>query len=362
MPGTLTRRQIRVCPSCDFVLPEDLIERRVKRGATTIQCPACEESILSLGEEPTARPEAALAEMNRSADDQRDRNVAEARLRGKIETRDYDVFLCYNSQDRERVKAVGEQLKDSGILPWLDVWEIRPGTRWQQELQKQIKSIKSAAVFIGPKGRGPWQDVEVESLLTQLVKRKCPIIPVILEGRPGPAPASPVPQPCCTSSTCVSRTPIRSGSWSGESRARSPPPSSRTPRVACLGGSGQPKEAHVSEQNLDEPDEFAGQFAERFHRNRREHGGEIDRLDEDQLAGLTEEERVAAGVDDYDPDEVPPATDTPPLTQDVRQTGQYQEERAEVHPGVRERRAPSHRRRPPVPAHPVRRLSGGGPL
>jgi len=34
-------------------------------------------------------------------------------------------------------------------------------------------------------------------------------------------------------------------------------------------------------------------------------------------------------VDDYDADEVPPATDTPPLTQDVRQTEQYQEERAE---------------------------------
>ena len=85
----------------------------------------------------------------------------------------------------------------------------------------------------------------------------------------------------------------------------------------------------MSEQNLDEPDEFAEQFPERLRRHRNEHGGEIDRLDEDQLAGLTEEERVAAGVADYDPDEVPPATDTPPLTQDVRQTEQYQEERAE---------------------------------
>ena len=126
-----------------------------------------------------------MAAMNRSADDRRDRNVAETRLRGKIETRDYDVFLCYNSLDRERVKAIGERLKELGILPWLDAWAIRPGTRWQQELQKQIKSIKSAAVFIGPRGRGPWQDVEVESLLTQLVKRKCPIIPVILDGREG---------------------------------------------------------------------------------------------------------------------------------------------------------------------------------
>jgi hypothetical protein len=185
VPGTLTRRQIRACPNCGFVLPEDLIQRRINRGATTIRCPACEESVIPLAEEPRALPEAAVAEMNRSADDQRDKNVAGVRLRGKIETRDYDVFLCYNSADRERVKAIGERLKELGILPWLDVWEIRPGTRWQLALAKQIKSVKSAAVFIGPKGPGPWQGAEVEALLTQLFKRKCPIIPVILEGRQG---------------------------------------------------------------------------------------------------------------------------------------------------------------------------------
>jgi hypothetical protein len=35
-------------------------------------------------------------------------------------------------------------------------------------------------------------------------------------------------------------------------------------------------------------------------------------LNDDQLARLTEEERVEAGLDDYDPDEVPPATDALP--------------------------------------------------
>ncbi len=50
----------------------------------------------------------------------------------------------------------------------------------------------------------------------------------------------------------------------------------------------------MTEQIPDEPDEPD----EQFHRDRREHGGEIDRLDEDRLARLTEEERVEAGVDD----------------------------------------------------------------
>jgi hypothetical protein len=71
------------------------------------------------------------------------------------------------------------------------------------------------------------------------------------------------------------------------------------------------------------------QPAEQFHRDRREHGGQASHLDDDQLARLTEEERVAAGIDDYDPDEVPPATDAPP-PQDVTQTEVYQEERAEI--------------------------------
>jgi len=67
-----------------------------------------------------------------------------------------------------------------------------------------------------------------------------------------------------------------------------------------------------------------------FHRDRREHGGAPQRLDDDELAELTEEERVEAGLDDYDPDEVPPATDTPPENVDIRETEVYEEERAEL--------------------------------
>jgi hypothetical protein len=78
----------------------------------------------------------------------------------------------------------------------------------------------------------------------------------------------------------------------------------------------------VTEQIPDQP-------AEQFHRDRREHGGAPAHLDDDQLARLTEEERVDAGIDTYDPDEVPPATDAPPA-QDLTQTDGYQEERAEI--------------------------------
>ena len=72
------------------------------------------------------------------------------------------------------------------------------------------------------------------------------------------------------------------------------------------------------------------EFPAEFHRDRREHGGASQRLDDDQLAELAEEERVEAGLDDFDPDEVPPATDTPPEPTDIRETEAYEEERAEL--------------------------------
>ena len=78
----------------------------------------------------------------------------------------------------------------------------------------------------------------------------------------------------------------------------------------------------MTEQDSDQP-------AEEFHRNRSEHPGKLERLDDDQLARLAEEERVEAGLDDFDPDEVPPATDAPP-TPDLTQSEDFQEERAEI--------------------------------
>jgi hypothetical protein len=48
-------------------------------------------------------------------------------------------------------------------------------------------------------------------------------------------------------------------------------------------------------------------------RDRREHGGASEHQDDDALALRTERERVEAGLAAYAPEDVPPATDTPPV-------------------------------------------------
>jgi Fructose-1,6-bisphosphatase/TIR domain len=93
--------------------------------------------------------------------------------------KDFQVLFCYNSSDLTAVIEIGKQLKQRGIMPWM-ACEQRPGTRWVKALQMQVRQIGAAAVFIGKSGPGPWQELEIEALLKEYIKRGFPVIPVIL--------------------------------------------------------------------------------------------------------------------------------------------------------------------------------------
>jgi hypothetical protein len=94
----------------------------------------------------------------------------------------FDVFLCHNSRDKQRVRRIAQKLEARGIACWLDENEIRPGTSWQRALEDRIGQIRAAAVFVGANRIGPWQQVEIDALLREFVHRGCPVIPVILGG------------------------------------------------------------------------------------------------------------------------------------------------------------------------------------
>jgi TIR domain len=92
----------------------------------------------------------------------------------------FDVFLCHNSDDKPAVREISRKLAEKNIKSWLDEEQIRPGISWQTELGERIRTIKSAAVFIGKSGVGPWQDQEIQAFLSEFMKRQCPVIPAVL--------------------------------------------------------------------------------------------------------------------------------------------------------------------------------------
>lgn len=72
-----------------------------------------------------------------------------------------------------------------------------------------------------------------------------------------------------------------------------------------------PDSPNPDAQAPENPDEELGVLVphEQAPRDRHFHAKQPPRLNDENLAHRTEQERLAAGIEDYDPDEVPPATD-----------------------------------------------------
>ncbi|MET9228040.1 TIR domain-containing protein [Lentzea sp. NPDC003310] len=183
--GNVVLRRIRRCKPCDQPVDDVVVRKRLSAGLTNVRCQLCDEFVSLLDEEqPDVRP--VVAEMNSHANTRRDLDVAATTLKGKREAEDYDVFLCHNVKDKPLVLEVVAELEARGILPWIDIHDIQPGSRWQIEMAKGIEKSRSAAVLIGPSGFGPWHDAEMQLINDWSVRdTRRRVIPVILDGVDG---------------------------------------------------------------------------------------------------------------------------------------------------------------------------------
>lgn len=94
----------------------------------------------------------------------------------------YDVFLAHNSQDKPQVRAIAKELRQRGLIPWLDEDVIPPGRWFQDVIQQAIPNVKSAAILIGSGGLGKWQTLELRAFISQCVEADIPVIPILLPG------------------------------------------------------------------------------------------------------------------------------------------------------------------------------------
>ena len=67
----------------------------------------------------------------------------------KIEKGDYDVFISYNSKDREEVNEISTLLMDNGIAPWFDKRDLSAGNPWWPEAERELQRSKAVAVCVG---------------------------------------------------------------------------------------------------------------------------------------------------------------------------------------------------------------------
>lgn len=91
----------------------------------------------------------------------------------------YDVFISYNSNDRDLIKLFTQELKNIGIRVFIDIWNLSPGEPWQEEIEKNMLNSKYIVIFIGKYGLGPWQNLEMRLALDLKIKYGLKVIPVL---------------------------------------------------------------------------------------------------------------------------------------------------------------------------------------
>lgn len=98
-----------------------------------------------------------------------------------------EVFLCYNSRDRESVTAIASALSPKSDGLWMDVSRLQGGDVFVEKIAAEIARVRCALVLCGRHGIGRWQQLEVRALLRAHAERATRIVPVVLaDAPPGP--------------------------------------------------------------------------------------------------------------------------------------------------------------------------------
>jgi len=107
-----------------------------------------------------------------------------AKETGDRVTKAADVFISYSREDKDKVTALAEKLRASGVAVWMDVGGIDAATMWSEEIVNALDSAKVLLLMVTPASVSS-HNVAKEVVLTS--ERKGHILPVHLEPTQIPA-------------------------------------------------------------------------------------------------------------------------------------------------------------------------------
>jgi small GTP-binding protein len=187
VPSSVNRERIYHCLICFWEVGDRVVvQKRIERGDKSVTCLNCDNRILliDLMERRLARASLSqrLYEIDRQVETKKMEEVGITKANAKQEIGEFDVFLAHNSADKKDVLAISKKLKQRGLNPWIDNEQIPPGRWFQDIIQQVIPKVKAAAIFIGLKGMGKWESMELRVFISQCVERGIPVIPTLLPG------------------------------------------------------------------------------------------------------------------------------------------------------------------------------------
>lgn len=100
-----------------------------------------------------------------------------------VELNAVHVFLSYSAADRGFAERLGDELARQGLSVWLDHRELTPGSNWQEEMEKAIRSSDDILILVGLHDTDTWQQhTWREALEAAWQDPRKRLIPILLEG------------------------------------------------------------------------------------------------------------------------------------------------------------------------------------
>ena len=87
-----------------------------------------------------------------------------------MSTSQCDVFLCHNSRDKKAIDKIRELLQSRKITCFVDKHDLEPFQCFVKQLEEVIPQAKSAAIFLGSSGWGPYQLREIDLFTEKLAE------------------------------------------------------------------------------------------------------------------------------------------------------------------------------------------------
>ena len=193
--GSVQRERLYVCNDKShkpYRIPPQVVTLALESGRRRIRCSIC-DTVFPLDDlqEPTARFDARIQEMNLQSQEEGERQQRLVTLDEREKSLQFDVFLSHNSKDARDTARLAKVLRDEGLLPWLDLEQILPGDQFAPALERILEEVPVGLVLVGPHSLGRWQKQEYYVLLQrfveyrqQLGKKRLRLIPVLLPGAP----------------------------------------------------------------------------------------------------------------------------------------------------------------------------------
>jgi len=100
-----------------------------------------------------------------------------------MQKREPTVFLSYARTDSDVVRRVADGLIAARLTVWLDETDLKPGTNWMQEIERELSAADFVVFFISPNSiKSGWAKQELQIALHRQVSGEggAVILPVIL--------------------------------------------------------------------------------------------------------------------------------------------------------------------------------------